>query len=322
MGDSREFLKQSQRTFYAIDLRVQPDARTMARDAGLVQLGLEHAEQHGTLQLVGSVWSPDEQSFYDGIERRGVRVVTFAHVLKSDAFPLALLLQRLLALGRAGMNCPVEIEFAVDVCSGVPEFAVLQIRPCGGRDGGERVELGHLSRGELLCYSPHALGNGLVHGLGDVVYVKPGRFDAAHTLAMADEIGRVNEELMGGNRPYMLIGPGRWGTTQSRLGIPVHWSQISGARIIVETTLEDFVVEPSQGSHFFQNLTAFGIAYLAVNAYSGEGFIDWAWLDAQPTQSETTHIRHVRLKHALEARIDGEASAAAVLKRSRRATDI
>ena len=168
----------------------------------------------------------------------------------------------------------------------------------------------------MLCYSAHALGNGLIERLGDVVYVRPGRFDPARTPAMAEEIGRLNEELMAANRPYLLIGPGRWGTTHRWLGIPVLWTQICGARIIVETTLEDFVVEPSQGSHFFQNLTSFGIAYLAVNPHSGDGFIDWPWLDAQPAEHETEFVRHVRLPHPLEARINGETSCAAVLKNS------
>jgi CheY-like chemotaxis protein len=321
LGDAEEFLNQSQRTFYAIDLRAPLDAPAIAREACVVRLGLETAEQHGTLDLVGSVWSADNQAFYDGIRRRGVRVVTFAHILKSDAFPLAILLQRLLALGRAGMNSPVEIEFAANLQSVPQEFAVLQVRPCCDSGASERVDLGDVRREQLLCYSPHALGNGLIHGLGDVVYVKPGRFDPAHTPAMADEIGRLNDELMAANRPYMLIGPGRWGTTHSWLGIPVHWSQICGARAIVETTLEDFVVEPSQGSHFFQNLTSFGIAYLAVNPHSDDGFIDWPWLDAQSAAHESQYVRHVRLEHPLEARVNGEISHAAVLKRSPRVAE-
>ncbi len=314
LADGEEFLNESQRMFYALHLRADQDARAIARDADIVGLDLEVAKQHGTLDLVASVWSRDDQAFYDGIQRAGLRAVTFAPILKSDAFPLAALLRRLLALGRAGMNNPVEIEFAVNLEAHPPEFAVLQIRPCCSGDGGERVELGDVPREHLLCYSAHALGNGLIHGLGDVVYIKPGRFNPARTAAMAEEIGRLNEELMAANRPYLLIGPGRWGTTHHWLGIPVLWSQICAARIIVETTLEDFVVEPSQGSHFFQNLTSFGTAYLAVNPHSGDGYIDWPWLEAQPAEHESEFVRHVRLPHPLEARINGEISCAAVLK--------
>lgn len=316
LGDAEEFIDRSQRTFYAIDVSATQCLPSVERERSLVRLELDRAEQDGTLHALGSVWSPDNQTFYDGIHRAGIRVVTFAHVLKYDAFPLAALIRRLLAIGRAGMNSPVEIEFAVDLESDPREFAVLQIRPCGVRMNQESVEVGELPREELLCYSPHALGNGLITGLRDVVYVKPGQFDPSHTPQMARHIGEFNEQLMAENRPYVLIGPGRWGTSHTWLGIPVNWSHISAARVIVETTLQDFIVEPSQGSHFFQNLTSFGIVYLAVNPFSDEGFIDWQWLDAQPAANETEHVRHVRLPGALEARVNGEISHAAVLKRS------
>lgn len=321
LGEPEEFINQSQRTLYAVDLRPSPRAADVAHDGCLVRLDLTDAEKHGTLALAGSVWSPDDQSFFDGIHRPGVRVVTFAHVLKSDAFPLAGVLRRLLALGRTGLNSPVEIEFAVNLSAAPREFAVLQLRPCGNLAGRDLIELGDTRREEVLCFSPHALGHGLIHGLGDVVYVKPERFDPAHTPAMAEEIGHLNDRLMAENRPYLLIGPGRWGSSHSWLGIPVQWSQISAARVIVETTLDDFAVEPSQGSHFFQNLTSFGIAYLSVNPRSDEGFIDWRWLDAQPAVHESQFVRHVRLAHPLETRVNGRISHAAVLKRSRPVED-
>ncbi len=318
LANPEEFLDRSQRTFYAIDL-TDSDRPQVAHDEGLVELGLDEAERHGTLQLIGSVWSPDDESFHDGIHQPGVRVVTFAHILKSETFPLAALLRRLLALGRTGMNCPVEIEFAVNLDATPQQFAVLQIRPCGTAGECERVELGELPKEQLLCYSPHALGHGRVPGLLDVIYVKPGVFDPAGTPQMAEDIGQLNARLAAEGRPYVLIGPGRWGSSHSWLGIPVRWEQISAARVIVETTLADFVVEPSQGSHFFQNLTAFGVAYLTVNPFSGAGFIDWGWLDAQPVVHETRFVRHVRLATPLDVRLDGEVSRAAVLKELRAA---
>jgi len=317
LAEADEFINQSQRTFYAIDMRPDRFTPRVQDDPCVVRLELDEAERHGTLALAGSVWSQDNQAFYDGIERSGVRVVTFAHILKSNAFPLAALLRRLLALGRAGMNSPVEIEFAVNLASDPKEFAVLQIRPCGNLEMCADVAVDDLPREQVLCFSPHALGNGLIHGLADVVYVRPEHFDPAHTPTMAEEIESFNEKLMAANRPYMLIGPGRWGSSHNWLGIPVRWEQISAARIIVETTLEDFVVELSQGSHFFQNLTSFGVAYFSVNAFSNEGFIDWRWLETRPAAGEGRFVRHVRLPHALEARINGEISHGAVLKRSR-----
>jgi len=319
LGDGEEFINQSQRTFYAIDLSDAPWRPGIDPDQGLVRLELQDAERHGTLALLGSVWSSDDERFHDGIERAGVRVVTFAHLLKSEVFPLAALLRRLLALGRSGMNSPVEIEFAVDLDPRPAELAVLQIRPCGDGAGGGRVELGELRPEELLCYSPHALGNGVMRGLTDIIYVKPERFDPARTPAIAAEIGELNAGLLATGRACVLIGPGRWGSSHSWLGIPVNWSQICAARVLVETTLQDFIVPLSQGSHFFQNLTSFGIAYLAVNPYSSQGFIDWGWLAAQPAVRETAFVRHVQLAQPLEVRLDGQTSRGAVLKRSPRA---
>lgn len=316
MSDAEEFLNQSQRTFYALDLSRSDLPPRPGPDACLARLDLADAEQHGTLALAGSVWSADNQAFHDGIERPGVRVVTFARVLKAEAFPLARLLQRVLALGRSGLNGPVEIEFAANLDARPREFAVLQIRPGGGVPGRDDVELDDLPRDHMVCFSPKALGHGRIFGLGDVVYVRPERFDPTRTADMADEIGRLNELLLAANRPYLLIGPGRWGSSHQGLGIPVQWAQISAARVIVETTLDNFVVEPSQGSHFFHNLTSFGVAYLTVNPRLAEGFVDWDWLAGQPVQGEGTYVRHVRLDHALEARVDGVRSHAAVLKRS------
>lgn len=316
MANPEEFLGQSQSTFYAVDLRDRQRILDVARDQCLVRLDLTHAERHGTLTLLGSTWSPDNRAFSDGIQRPGVRAVSFAHVLKSELFPLARLLRRLLEIGRAGMNSPVEIEFAANLAVEPKQFAVLQIRPCATHADLEAIDVDGLARDDLLCYSPHALGNGVILSLADVVYVKPDRFDAAHTPRIAREIGTLNDELLSTNRPYVLIGPGRWGSSHSWLGIPVTWDQICAARLIVETTLEGFIVEPSQGSHFFQNLTSFGIAYLMVNPRADDGFIDWDWLDAQTAQHETSFVRHVRLRRPLEARLDGEHSRAAVLKRT------
>ncbi len=314
LADVDTFLNQSQRSFYAIDVRHTQAMPNRNDDQCIVRLDLDDAEKHGTLNWLGSVWSPDNERFYDGILRPGVRVVTFSHILKSDVFPLAALLRRLLEIGRAGMNTPVEVEFAANLEADPREFAVLQIRPCGTCVGHENIELGQFDREELLSYSAHALGNGLIHGLTDVIYVRPEAFDATHTPEMAVEIGELNDRLMAEGRPYVLIGPGRWGSSHRTLGIPVTWEQISAARVIIETTLDDFIVEPSQGSHFFQNLTSFGIAYLSVNPHSDDGFVDWAWLARQPARHESEHLRHVRLSKSLEVRVDGEISHAAVLK--------
>jgi len=322
LADGEAFLDQSQRQFFALNVGKTTCHLEPGRDACLTPLDLDVAENHGTLSAIGSVWSAEDQAFYDGIRRPGVRVVTCAHVLKADVFPLAALLRRLLELGRAGMNSPVEIEFAAVFNEQVQEFAVLQLRPCGTCIERRATELGNLPREDLLCYSPLAMGDGLIHGVSDIVYVRPDHFDAVHTPEIAAEIGKLNDELMVANRPCLLIGPGRWGSSHRSLGIPVNWEQISAARVIVETSLKDFDIEPSQGSHFFQNLTSFGIAYLTVNPLSDQGFVDWSWLDAQPASRETRFVRHVRLAHPLEARVNGENSQAAVLKRAAHAVEV
>jgi len=313
-----KFIDQSQRGFYAIDLS-HSEIGPSAEDEGIVvRLDLEAAENHGTLAPVGSVWSIENKAFYDGIQRPGVRVVTFAHILKSDLFPLADILRRVVELGRQGMGGPVEIEFAANLNSGPREFAILQIRPYGAGQDAEPVAIDGLPPEYLVCYSPRAMGNGLVDGIRDIVYVKPDRFNAAKTRFIAREVGAFNETLRAADRGYLLIGPGRWGSADPWLGIPVNWEQISAARIIVETSLKDFSVDPSQGSHFFHNLTSFGIAYLTVRPGPDQGFIDWDWLGEQPVESEAEFVRHVRLELPLEARIDGRSSQAAVLKWSAR----
>ncbi|MBU0641200.1 MAG: histidine kinase [Planctomycetes bacterium] len=318
LADGAKFINQSQRGFYAIDLSPAKQRTPADAERSTVRLDLDVAEEHGTLAPVGSVWSNENNAFYDGIYRAGVRVVTFAHILKSDLFPLAGILRRLLELGRAGMNGPVEIEFAANLDTDPHEFAVLQMRPCAGACVRECVDVGRLPQETLLCHSPQALGNGVVDTIRDVIYVKPERFDTARTLTIANEVGELNDALQAEHRHCVLIGPGRWGSTNKWLGIPVQWSQISTARVIVETTLEDFAPDPSQGSHFFHNLTCFGIAYLTVNPQTGQGFIDWAWLQQQPVARETEFVCHVHLAEPLEARLDGRTSVAAVLKRATR----
>jgi CheY-like chemotaxis protein len=313
------FLNESQRVFLALDLNAPDGGPGADRDRAVVRLDLEAARRHGTLASVASVWVREEQAFHDGLSRPGIPVVTFAHILKSGVFPLAPILQRLLQMGQSGMNRPVEIEFAVNLASDPKQFAVLQVRPAMGcEEVLDRVELGTCAGGDVLCYSPRALGNGVIDDVRDVVYVKPATFDPGFTREIAAEIGGLNEALLAANCPYLLIGPGRWGSSTPALGIPVNWGDISAARVITETTLDNYAVEPSQGSHFFHNLVTYGIAYLAVDPHARRGGIDWSWLETQPARHETDHIRHVRLAEPLEVRIDGSTSQAVVLKRAER----
>jgi len=281
-----------------------------------LRANLADAERHGVLNLLGSVWCPENERFYDGVNRPGGRAVTFAHVLKSGVFPLAEVLSRPLEISRTGLSGPVEIEFAVNLDAKPREFVILQMRPYSATTNFDQVELDTIPPEAVLAESNRALGNGVVTGLRDVVYVRPEAFDAAATVEIAEQIAGINDTIRKERRDSLLIGPGRWGSSNRWLGIPVTWAQISAAQVIIETTLDNFTVDPSQGSHFFHNLASMGIAYLTINPPGGQGEIDYAWLDNLPTVSETTYVRHVRPPEPLEARIDGRTSRALILKQT------
>jgi len=315
---SAQIMRSAQREFYALDLEHHLPPQPNDRDDTLVQLDLTAAAAHGTLAAVASVYSRDNDAVYDGLSRRGVPLVTFAPILKGGLFPLPEILQRLLAIGREALSCEVEIEFAVNVrgANGNPEFAVVQIRPMAVETGTENLDelLQRVSPADVLCSTEHALGHGRVRDIHDVVYVRPQTFDRARTADIGAEVGVLNHALGEQVRPYLLVGPGRWGTADRWLGIPVEWRQISGARAMIETDLDDLSVEPSEGTHFFQNLTSFGIGYFTVNQRTGGGFVDFAWLDSQPAERETTYLRHVHLSRPLDLRLDGHSRRGVILK--------
>ncbi|MFH2055617.1 MAG: PEP/pyruvate-binding domain-containing protein [bacterium] len=309
-------LRNAQKQFNALDLTKPFIPDENYHYLNVVELDLAAAEQHGTLWPVGSVYSPENDMIYDGIDRPGARLVTFAHILKSEIFPLAKILDLLLNFGSAVMSCPVEIEFAVDLepPAGQPKrFGFLQMRPLVVGREHEDVDLSDFGERHVVCFSSRALGNGRIHDVHDIVYVRPETFKPALTRTIAQEVGALNRRLRDSDTPYVLIGPGRWGSSDSWLGVPVTWSQISGARIIIETSLEGFVIEPSQGSHFFQNLTSFNVGYFSVDPHAQRDCIDWEWLAQQQQVSETEHLRHVRIERELEIRIDGRSSSGAIL---------
>jgi hypothetical protein len=254
---------------------------------------------------------------YDGLSRHGVRVVTFAPVLKYGLFPLAEVLDVIMGIGAAGMGSPVEIEFAVNLRPppGQPrEFGFLQMRPLALSRETEELELGEVAEEAVLCRSRRVLGNGRIEGILDVVVVDFQRFERARSREAASEVGRLNAELLDRRTPYLLIGVGRWGSRDPWLGIPVTWDQVSGAQTIVEAGLRDLHVTPSQGTHFFQNLTSFNVGYFTVNPASGDGFLDWDWLDAQPALSGANHVRHLRLARPILVMMNGRRNEGLILK--------
>ncbi len=312
-----DILDNSQREFWALELDTPDgalDAESSMREA---RFDLAAAEADGTLAALASTWSAENNAVYDGVSRPGVRLVSFAPILKHRVFPLPEILQTLMAMGERGLNRPTEIEFAVRLRShpGEPhEFGFLQMRPLVVEREGESLEIGDLDPDRLLCRSRAVMGNGTVEGLRDVVVVDFQRFDRARSLDAARAVGRFNARLVAERRPYLLIGVGRWGSLDPWLGIPVTWEQISGARVIVEAGFRDIRVTPSQGSHFFQNLSTFQIGYFTVNPEAGDGFVDWDWLEHQPFTAEEDAIRHLRLEHPLTVTMNGLKSEGVITK--------
>lgn len=312
-----DMLENSQREFWALQLdegRLGMDPDSEMREA---PFDLDVAEQDGTLTAVGSTYSPENDAVYDGISRPGVRLVSFALVLKHGLFPLAELLDRLLAIGAEGMGGPVELEFAVNLRPGSgrpPEFGFLQMRPLALSHEGEELDFADVQDADAVCRCANVLGNGRIDGIYDLVVVDRDRFDRAHSREAAQEVARLNARLLDDRVPYVLVGVGRWGSTDPWLGVPVTWDQIAGARAIVESGFKDFRVTPSQGTHFFQNLTSFQVGYFTINPSAKDGFVDWDWLTAQPTVTVGEYVRHVRLTAPLSIRMNGKRREGVILK--------
>jgi len=304
-----EQLENAQRQFLALDLESTADP--------LVSLDLETARRHGTLAPVGSVYSPDNNAVYDGIGRKGIPLVTLAGVLKRNVFPLPDVLSFLLNLSSVGTSCPVELEFAVNLSdepSKPHQFGFLQLRPLVYGSFSQDMLQARVPKKQAICIAHQAMGDGLVSGLCDLVYVRRDTFRRAATPEVAAEIAMLDEKMRQSGRHYVLIGPGRWGSSDRWLGIPVRWAQLSSARCIVETPMRDLVVEPSQGSHFFQNLMSFGVGYLTLVPGKREDHLDYEWLDAQTATTETTHLRHLSFPEALVVGLNGRKSYGFVLK--------
>jgi CheY-like chemotaxis protein len=311
----KEMLDSTQREFWALPLEGGTADGGMREES----FPLEAAEEDGTLAHVGSTWSRENDAVYDGLGRQGTRMVTFAPVLKHGLFPLAEVLDVLMGVGSRGMGAPVEIEFAVSL-DGPPdrrrEFGFLQMRPLALSRESEALELGDLPESSVLVRSARVLGSGRLEGIRDLVVVDFQRFERARSREAAQEVGRLNAELLTAHVPYVLVGVGRWGSRDPWLGIPVTWDQVSGAQVIVEAGLRDLKVTPSQGTHFFQNLTSFNVGYFTVNPEEGDGFVDWPWLDAQPDRSHVAHVRHLRLAQPLVVNMNGRKNEGVILKPS------
>jgi CheY-like chemotaxis protein len=311
-----DILANSQSEFWALELNHLHHDDPVA-DLREVRFGLDAAEADGTLRAVGSTYSRDNDAVYDGLSRPGVRIVSFAPVLKQEAFPLAPMLEQLSQVGEDALGQPVEIEFAVRLPrrAGDPaEFGFLQIRPLVLSREEEELTMEQVEPDQLVCQSTKVLGNGRIRNLCDAVVVDFQRFERGRSQEVAEAVAHFNAELVDANRPYLLIGVGRWGSDDPWLGIPVEWDEIAGARVIVEAGFRDFRVIPSQGSHFFQNLTSFQVGYFTVNPDAGEGSVDWQWLASQPAAEEVGCVRHLSFSDPLLVVMNGQAREGMIFK--------
>ena len=317
LSSSRQMLQDTQKYFYALNLDANSFKISTDDSVNLLNLKISEAEGDKSFKYVASVYDYQSDIVRDGLNYEGKKIITFSSILQHNAFPFAEILKDLLEIGQTEMNLPVEIEFAVNlnVPKGEPFiFNLLQIRPIVDTEQGPKITVDELNPGDTILYSEAALGNGLFKNIRDIVYVPPGRFNAASTKEITLQIEKINESLKQEKRGYVLIGPGRWGSSDPWLGIPVKWAQISSARIIVESGLEDYRIDPSQGTHFFHNMVSFHVGYMTINPYINEGFYNHEYLDRLPACTDDQFIRHVRLDKELIIKIDGKSNRGVILK--------
>lgn len=318
---TKETIRNAQQDFYALDLdRSLEDKDTYSPEQFEQKYKLDKAEKDGTLYYAGSTYSPENDAVYDGISRSGKRVVTFAPILKHKMFPLPEILKLMLELGVWGMGTHVELEFAVNthVPEGQPkDFAMLQMRPMVLSREAEDIDITTINKDDLVVHSSQVLGNGVIDNIYDALVVDIEKFERTKSREIAREVAELNRKLLDAHRPYLLIGVGRWGSFDPWLGIPVTWDQISGANVIVESGFKDFKVTPSQGSHFFQNITSFRIGFFTVNSFDQEGFIDWEWLRKEPAVEEFENTRHLRFDEQIISKISGHQNVGVIYKPGR-----
>jgi hypothetical protein len=319
LGAITDWLKGTQTDFWAVNMGKPPAFDPIRETEYLINANLNDAEYDGTLRRIASTYDPRSERIVMGTGVAGPRVLTFAPLLVLNDMPLNELIRELLKLCEEKLGAPVEIEFAVafppggSVSDNPARFGFLQVRPMVVSNEVVEIADDEMRGDEVLLASETVLGNGVIDNICDVVYIRPETFDAKHTPRIAAELEMLNRKLVEAGRPYLLIGFGRWGSSDPWLGIPVNWPQVSGAKVMVEATLPNMDKEISQGSHFFHNLASFRVSYFAVR-HSGKYQIDWDWLATQTTVDETDLVRHVRIRHPLKIKVDGRSGRGVISK--------
>ena len=301
-------LRETQTRFYALDLKNTGQNFSLDDGFNLLKLHVKDAEADGALNYIASTYDPYDMVIRDGIYPGGRKVITFANILQHDVFPLARLLQLAQKYGQGEMRRPVEIEFAVNFNANnkTGVFYLLQIRPMVDIKADLDEDLNLIPEDKLILKSENSLGHGVMDDICDIIYVKTDGYTASNNQLIAYEIEKLNKKLLDEGKHYVLVGPGRWGSSDTWLGIPVKWPNISAARVIVEAGLTNYRVDPSQGTHFFQNLTSFGVGYFTINAFMNDGIYNQDYLNSLPAVEETKFLRWVRFEKPLTVKMDGK----------------
>ncbi len=310
-------LRETQTRFYALDLKNLADQFSVDDSFNLLRLNLKDADADGSLKFIVSTYDPYDQVIRDGYYPGGRKILSFVNVLQHEVFPLADTLDQILHVGQDEMGRPIEIEFAVNIDLqnlGFATFYLLQVRPIVDNKEVMEEDLTLVEQEDTILTSTSVLGHGIVTDVQDIIYVKTGAFCSSNNQSIAYDIEKMNRQFTGEEKNYVLVGPGRWGSSDSWLGIPVKWPHISNARVIVECGLENYRVDPSQGTHFFQNLTSFGVGYFTINPFKGDGWFDEGYLNSLPAVEETEYLRHVRFDKPVVIKMDGKKSLGVVLK--------
>ena len=308
-------LRETQTQFYALDMSQVSDDFQVDDGFNIKRLRVKQADKDGSLHYIASTYDPMDQVIRDGLYEGGRKIISFCGVLQQGIFPLPELLQQVQKCGADEMKRPVEIEFACNLNQDrTGELYLLQIRPIVDSKQVLDEDLEAIADEACLLRSTNSLGHGISEDVVDVVYVKAGDdFTAMNNPTIANQIEQINRKFLAEDKNYVLIGPGRWGSSDYWLGIPVKWPHISAARVIVEAGLKNYHVDPSQGTHFFQNLTSFGVGYFTLNTYTNDGIYQQAVLDAMPAVEETEYVRHVRFDRPLKIMMDGKKQTGVVL---------
>ena len=315
-------LRETQTRYYALDLKNLTEQFSVDDSFILLRLNLKDADADGLLKFIVSTYDPYDQIIRDGYYPGGRKILSFVNILQHDVFPLADTLDQILHVGQDEMGRPIEIEFAVNIDpvraeqSPTPTatFYLLQIRPIVDNKEVMEEDLTLVGQEDTILSSTSVLGHGIVTDVQDIIYVKTGAFSSSNNQLIAYDIEKINRKFTAEEKNYVLVGPGRWGSSDSWLGIPVKWPHISNARVIVECGLENYRVDPSQGTHFFQNLTSFGVGYFTINPFKGDGWFDEEYLNSLPAVEETEYLRHVRFDKPIVIKMDGKKSLGVVLK--------